>query len=90
MKPNIENLPPAETHPVQLSGNQTKTNLDTVVLMEFALGTLAGVIAYTAAVVTTVVESPGFWRVLWLCVCLAAFACASGLIIQGARNFGKH
>jgi hypothetical protein len=56
---------------------------------DFAFGTLAGVISYVAAILTNFVEVHGFWRPLWLAICIASFICAAGLIAEGARNFGK-
>ena len=72
------------------SATKTVTSVDKLVLAEFALGTLAGVIAYMAAVLTTIVESPGFWRYFWLTVCVTTFVCATCLIIEGTRNFYRH
>ena len=89
MKTKIQTSPPAEERLVQFPGTKTDAAVDKVVLAEFALGTLAGVISFTAAVLTTVVEVPGLWRYFWLTVCIAAFACAFCLIVQGSRNFGR-
>jgi len=66
-----------------------ETAADKLVLAQFAFGTLAGVISFIAAIFTTVVAVAGSWRSFWLTVCLASFACAIGLIVEGARNFGK-
>jgi hypothetical protein len=62
---------------------------DKLVLAEFSFGTLAGVISFVAAVLTTVVEVPGFWRSFWLWICITSFLCALGLIVEGARNFAR-
>jgi hypothetical protein len=75
--------------PGQLYLTKRDTAVDKLVLAEFAFGTLAGVISYVAAVITTVVTVPGLWRSLSLLLCLASFGCAVVLIAQGARNFGK-
>jgi hypothetical protein len=66
-----------------------ETAADKLVLAEFAFGTLAGVISFVAAVLTTVVEVPGPWRSFWLLICIATFACSVGLIVAGTRNFAK-
>ena len=66
-----------------------ETSADKLVLAEFAFGTLAGVIAYVAATLTTFVEVHGIWRPFWLVICIGSFACATGLIVEGTRNFGK-
>jgi hypothetical protein len=73
----------------QLHPTKRGTASDKIVLAEFAFGTLAGVISYVAAMLTTFVEVHGFWRPLWLAICIASFICAAGLIAEGARNFGK-
>jgi hypothetical protein len=73
----------------ELHVTKRETAADKLVLAEFAFGTLAGVISFVAAVFTTVVEVPGPWRSFWLLICIASFACAAGLIVAGARNFGK-
>jgi hypothetical protein len=73
----------------QFPETKDETVIDKVVLTEFALGTLAGIISYTAAILTTFVETAGFWRYFWLTVCIAAFACACCLIVLGCQNFGK-
>jgi hypothetical protein len=73
----------------ELHLTKRETATDKLVLAEFAFGTLAGVISFVAAVVTTVVEVPGPWRSFWLLICIATFACAVGLIVAGTSNFGK-
>jgi hypothetical protein len=90
MKRNLQMLAPVKKHLIQCSGTKTDAAVDNLVLVEFALGTLAGVISYTSAVLTTFVESPGFWRYFWLMVCIATFVCATCLIIEGTRNFSTH
>jgi len=75
--------------PAQLHLAKSETATDRLVLAEFAFGTLAGVISYVAAILTTFVEVHGFWRPFWLAICIASFICAAGLIAEGARNFGK-
>ena|ERR1700736_2640349 len=76
-------------NPSELQLTKQETVADNLVLAEFAFGTLAGVISFVAAVITTVVELPGPWRSFWLLICIATFACAVGLIVAGTRNFGK-
>ena len=87
MKTEIQHIrlqDPGVLHPTN-----RETAVDRLVLTEFAFGTLAGVISYVAAILTTFVEIHDFWRPFWLVICIASFACAAGLITQGARNFGK-
>ena len=85
----IEIRPFPSHNPSELHLIKRETAADKLVLAEFAFGTLAGVISFVAAVITTVVEVPGPWRSFWLLICIASFACAVGLIAAGARNFGK-
>ena len=73
----------------QLHPTKRETARDRRVLADFAFGTLAGVISYVAAMLTTFVEVHGFWRPFWLVICVASFICATGLIAEGAINFGK-
>ena|SRR6266446_10331973 len=87
MKLEIRLFPSQNASELHLTKRETAA--DKLVLAEFALGTLAGVISFVAAVFTTVVEVPGPWRSFWLLICIATFACALGLIVAGTRNFGK-
>ena len=75
--------------PAHLHLAKSETAVDRLVLAEFAFGTLAGVISYVAAILTNFVEVHGFWRPLWLAICIASFICAAGWIAEGARNFGR-
>ena len=81
--------PVKDEHSTHIHLTKGETGVDKLVLAEFAFGTLAGVIAYVAATLTTFVEVHGFWRPFWLVICIASFACATGLIVEGARNFSK-
>jgi hypothetical protein len=81
---------PGKKHSIERFDSKTDVTVDNLVLLEFALGALAGVIAYTCAVLTTVIVSVGFWRYVWLTVCIATFVCATCLIIEGTRTFMKH
>ena len=78
-----------DEHSTHIHLTKGETSVDKLVLAEFAFGTLAGVISFVAAVITTVVAVPGPWRSFWLAICIASFVCAVGLIAEGARNFGK-
>jgi hypothetical protein len=46
---------------------------DRSVLKKIIISGLAGVLAYVAAVFTTVLELSFFWRTVWLTICLAFF-----------------
>ena len=64
-----------------------ETARDSRVLIEIFLGTLAGILSYFAAVVTTVVEPAGLWRYVWFAICIATFGVACSVIVTGCRNF---
>jgi hypothetical protein len=83
MKTNLETDGRALKHLAQ----SPETALDSRVLIEIFLGTLAGILSYVAAVVTTVVEPAGFWQYVWLGICIATFAVAVSLIVLACRNF---
>ena len=62
---------------------------DRTLLGEFGLAALASLFAFFSAVLTTVVEGHSAWRPFWLTLCILSVLCAIGLLVQGARNFGK-
>jgi hypothetical protein len=84
MKTNTLTLPPAQERIFRCS-----ETIDSAILVKLLLATLAGFLSYVAAVFTTVLESGGFWRYLWLGVCLVTFASASLLIVLACRDFGN-
>ena len=61
--------------------------LDTRVLIEIFLASLAGVLSYVAAVLTTVVEPAGLWQYVWLGICIANFSAACFFVVLACRNF---
>ena len=87
VKTEIQSLTDKHANDIHLTKGETSA--DKLVLAEFAFGTLAGVISFVAAVITTVVAVPGPSRSCWLAICIASFVCAVGLIAEGARNFGN-
>jgi hypothetical protein len=64
-----------------------ETARDSRILIEIFLGTLAGILSYVAAVMTTVVEPAGLCRYVWLGICIATFGVAVFLIVTACRNF---
>jgi hypothetical protein len=62
---------------------------DRTLLGEFGLAALASLFAFFSAVLTTVVEGHSAWRPFWLTLCILSVPCAIGLLVKGARNFGK-
>ena len=84
MKTNTLTLPPAKERIFGCSGTT-----DTAILMKLSWATLAGVLAYVAAVFTNVLKLGGFWQYFWLGICLLTFACAGLLIVLACRDFGN-
>jgi hypothetical protein len=64
-----------------------ETAVDSAITMHIFRAALAGAIAYVAAMMTTMVESGGFWRDLWLGICLATFIFAFFSVILAIRWF---
>jgi hypothetical protein len=64
-----------------------ETARDSRILIEIFLGTLAGILSYFAAVMTTVVEPAGLWQDVWLGICIATFGVAVFLIVTACRIF---
>jgi hypothetical protein len=83
MKTNLGTNGPVLKHPVQSS----ETALDTRVLIEIFLATLAGILSYVAAVLTTVVEPAGLWQYVCLGICIANFIAACFFVVLACRNF---
>jgi hypothetical protein len=42
---------------------------------------ITGMLSFVSAVLTTVVESGGFWQYLWLGACILFFVCAASLVV---------
>lgn len=83
MKTNLVANGREHTHLAQ----SPETARDSRILIEIFLGTLAGVLSYFAAVMTTVVEPAGLWQYVWLGICIASFGVACLLIVTACRNF---
>jgi hypothetical protein len=47
---------------------------------------ITGVLAYVAAMLTTVVEAGGFWQYFWLGICILFFISAMALVILASRD----
>jgi hypothetical protein len=82
MKPNPAPISKANQNPTP----SPDVALDGRILVELFLGTLAGILAYVSAVITTVVESGGLWQSFWLWVCIATFASACFFIIRAGSR----
>ena len=47
---------------------------------------VTGTLSYVSAMLTTVVESGGFWQYFWLGACILFFVCAVSLVILATRE----
>jgi hypothetical protein len=47
---------------------------------------VTGMLSFVSAVLTTVVESGGFWQYFWLATCILFFVCAASLVILATRE----
>jgi hypothetical protein len=47
---------------------------------------VTGMLSFVSAVLTTVVESGGFWQYFWLGACILFFVCAATLVILATRE----
>jgi hypothetical protein len=83
MKTNLGTNGPVLKHLAQSS----ETALDSRVLIEIFLATLAGILSYVAAVLTTVVEPAGLWQYVCLWICIANFIAACVFVALACRNF---
>jgi hypothetical protein len=83
MKTNLSTNGPVLKHLAQSS----ETVLETRVLIGISLATLAGVLSYVAAVLTTVVEPAGPWQYICLGICIANFIAACFFVVLACRNF---
>jgi hypothetical protein len=66
---------------------RTETAADTAILINISGAAIAGSIAYVAAVMTTTVEEDGFWRYLWLGICLTTFIYTFCSVIIAIAHF---
>lgn len=83
MKTNLGTNGPVLKHQAQ----SPETALDTRILIEIFLATLAGILSYVAAVFTTVVEPAGIWQYVCLGICIATFIAACFFVVLACRNF---
>jgi hypothetical protein len=78
--------------PVEERRNLTaETAVDSAVVAHVLRAALAWAVAYVAAMMTTMVlESGGFWRDLWLGICIATFifSFVSVILAIGAFSIG--
>jgi hypothetical protein len=47
---------------------------------------VAGMLCIFAAILTTVVESGGFWQYFWLSVCISLFVCAFSMVVWATKD----
>ena len=78
MKINLSDLPATDQRRPKLPEGSTIAKI-------FGAG-LTGTLSFVAAVLTTVVESGGFWQYFWLGACILFFVCAFSLVILASRD----
>jgi hypothetical protein len=83
VKTNLGNVTRASVNPAQFP---TRVRDDRI-LIDLFLAMLMGILSYVATVITTVVESGGFWQYFWLGICIAAFVTASFWIVRACGQF---
>jgi hypothetical protein len=66
---------------------RTETAVDHAILVHIFAAAIAGATAYVAAIMTTTVESGGFWRDLWLGICIATFIYSFCSVIIAIAHF---
>jgi Berberine and berberine like len=64
----------------------TSANVMARTLIKFSVATLAMVLSYLAAFITTIVESGGFWQYFWFGTSLASSSSACWLTIAACRQ----
>ncbi|HYY29671.1 MAG TPA: hypothetical protein VE860_17135 [Chthoniobacterales bacterium] len=64
-----------------------ETTVDRAILIHVFGAAISAAIAYVAAVMTTTVEPAGFWRSLWLGICIATFIYSFFSVILVVRQF---
>jgi hypothetical protein len=73
MQTNTPAHSPVEEQLSQPRNLTTETAVDNAIIIDIFKAAIAAAIAYVAAIMTTTVESGGFWRSFWLGICLATF-----------------
>jgi hypothetical protein len=83
----MQTNPPAPS-PVEEGRNLTaETAVDSAIAVHIFLAAISAAVAYVAAMMTTMVESGGFWRDLWLGICLATFIFSFVSVILAIGRF---
>jgi hypothetical protein len=78
MKINLSHPPATNEHLPRLPEGTTVAKL---------VGSgVTGTLSYVSAMLTTVVESGGFWQYFWLGACILFFVCAVSLVILATRE----
>ena len=78
MKTNLSNI---------FRNNETAPHFPSpAVLVKLFGAALTGMLSFFSAVLTTVVESGGFWQYFWLGFCLLNFICALSLVVLAGQE----
>ena len=73
------------SHPPARDESRPRLPEGTTVVKIVAAG-VTGMLSFVSAVLTTVVESGGFWQYFWLGGCILFFVCAMSLVILATRE----
>ena len=68
------------------TGKSVPRSPEGTTLAKIVAASLTGIISFVAAVLTTVVESGGFWQYFWLGSCILSFICAATLVILASKE----
>jgi hypothetical protein len=70
----------------QATGQTLRRLPESTTIVKIVGAAVTGVVSFVAAVLTTVVESGGFWQYFWLGACILFFVCAMSLVILASRD----
>ena len=68
------------------TGQRLRRSPEGTTILKIVGAGLTGTASYVAAVLTTVVESGGFWQYFCLGACILFFVCAVSLVIMASRE----
>jgi hypothetical protein len=68
------------------TGQSVRRSPEATTIVKIVGAGVTGVLAYVAAMFTTVVEAGGFWQYFWLGICILFFVSAMTLVILASRD----
>jgi H+/Cl- antiporter ClcA len=84
-------LTPTGTEGRQARDSTTERAVDRAILTNIFAAAITGAIAYVAAIMATTVEEwNGFWRYVWLGICIVTFLYAFVSVILAVTRFDVH